>query len=359
MKLSRLRRASILTCLAAVAVTGAVVTAPSLAQAEPAAPTPSVAATVTHTNTLTPAARKLMKGSGAAAEAKAVATYWTVARMKAAKPLDVSGTFTHAGTAPRQASKALVPQGPAASVAPSKSAAAPRAVRIGRGVRPQATYPSLPYYHPAARTNGKVFFTRSGANYVCSASIVNSEGKSLVWTAGHCVVDGRVWDSNFTFVPSYSNGSRPYGTWYARQLTTTAGWYYNRDFSQDVGAATMYRNFGSRITDYLGGQGITWNQTPNYYTCAFGYPQASPYTGAYLVQACGNTSNAGNGTIYMYSGMTGGSSGGAWYRNFNGSWGYVNGHNDFVYTNAPAWMYSPYYGNQVADLYNAVRYQTS
>jgi len=61
----------------------------------------------------------------------------------------------------------------------------------------------------------------------------------------------------------------------------------------------------------------------------------------------------------MYSGMTGGSSGGPWFRNFDGNWGYVNGHNDFVYTNSPAYMYSPYYGNQVASLYNAVRYQTS
>ena len=359
MELTRNRRTSILTCLAAVTVTAAVLTAPAPARAEPAPQREPAAATVTHTNTLTPAVKKLMKGSGAAAEAKAVEAYWTPARMKAAKPLDTSDLFKHSGTAPRQTSKAEKPQGPAKSVAPAKSAAAPRAVKNGSDIEAQTTYPNLPYYHPAARTNGKVFFTRNGGNYVCSGSIVNSEGKSLVWTAGHCVVDGQVWDSNFTFVPSYSNGSRPYGTWYARQLTTTSGWYYNRDFSQDVGAATVYRNFGYRITDYLGGQGIMWNQTPNYYTCAFGYPQAWPYNGASLVQACGNTGNAGNGTIYMYSGMTGGSSGGGWYRNFNGSWGYVNGHNDFIYTNAPVWMYSPYYGTQVANLYNAVRYQTS
>jgi hypothetical protein len=361
MERKRTRRVAILTGFAALAVTAATLTAPISTQAAPRAPQDKgAAATVTHANSLSPTAKKLMKGSGAAAEAKAVTAYWTPARMKAAKIVDQADTFKRAGRAPRQTkATSTKPQGPAVSVAPATTASAPRAIKTAPAIQPQTFYPNLPYYYPAARTNGKVFFTRSGVNYVCSASIVNSEGKSLVWTAGHCVVDGRVWDSNFAFVPSYSNGSRPYGTWYSRQLTTTSAWYYNRDFSQDVGAVTMYRNFGYRITDYLGGQGITWNQTANYNTCAFGYPQASPYNGAYLVEQCGSTYNAGNGTIYLYSGMTGGSSGGGWYRNFDGNWGYVNGHNDFIYTNSPAWMYSPYYGNQVASLYNAVRYQTS
>ncbi len=340
------------------ALSGAALLAPAPAAGAPVAPRPQATSdTVSHANTLTPAVRKLVKGSGVAAEAKAVQTYWSPTRMKAAKVLD-RDVYARSGTAPKQSSVQPKASGPAVTVAPAKTAAVAR-TKKSRGTSPSATYPNLPYYSAAARTNGKVFFTRGGANYVCSATVVNSEGKSLVWTAGHCVVDGKVWDSNFAFVPSYNNGSRPYGTWYSRQLTTTSGWYYNRDFSQDVGAVTMNRNFGYRITDYLGAQGLTWNQPANYYTCAFGYPQAAPYTGAYLTQACGNTYNAGNGTIYMYSGLTGGSSGGAWYRNWNGSYGSVNGHNDFIYTSSPAWMYSPYYGNQVASLYNAVRYQTT
>ncbi|HET9649451.1 MAG TPA: hypothetical protein VFP34_14645 [Microlunatus sp.] len=350
-------RLTLLAGVTTVAAAASLLSIPSTATAAPTSPTPKVAI-VSHPNSLSPAAQRLQKGTGKVAEAKAVTAYWTPARMKAAKPLDDVAELS--GRAPTQG-KTVRPQaqGPAVKVAPGKSAAAPRAVKSPSTIAPQTFYPNLPYYYPAARTNGKVFFTRSGLNYVCSASIVNSEGKSLVWTAGHCVADGGVWDSNFAFVPSYSNGSRPYGTWYARQLTTTSAWFYNRDFTQDVGAATMNRNFGYRIADYLGAQGLMWNQSANYYTCAFGYPQAAPYTGAYLVETCGNTANPNNGTIYMYSGMTGGSSGGPWFRNFDGNWGYVNGHNDFIYTNAPAYMYSPYYGNQVASLYNAVRYLTS
>ena len=342
------------------ALSGAAMATSSPAQAAPTTPTPAaLSATVSHPNTLTPAVRKLVKGSGVAAEGKAVSAYWTKARMLHAKPLD-RVAVTRSGQAPLQRpGQHAVPAGKLGTVAPARAAAAPKALRSPSKIHKSAVYPNLPYWYPAARTNGKVFFTRGGLNYVCSATIVNSEGKSLVWTAGHCVVDGKVWDSNFAFVPSYNNGSRPYGTWYSRQLTTTGAWYYNRDFSQDNGAVTMYRNFGYRITDYLGAQGITWNQPANYYACAFGYPQAAPYTGRYLTEVCGSTYNAGNSTIYMYSGLTGGSSGGAWYKGFDGNYGYVNGHNDFIYTSSPAWMYSPYYGNQVASLYNAVRYQTS
>ena len=53
--------------------------------------------------------------------------------------------------------------------------------------------------------------------------------------------------------------------------------------------------------------------------------------------------------------MTGGSSGGGWLKSFDGQWGYINGHNDYKYDNQPQYMFSPYYGNQVKDLYTTVR----
>lgn len=343
--------------LAGVALTATLLTTPVSARAELPAKPPALT-TVTHSNTLSATVKQLMKGSGVDAEAKALQVYWTSSRMKAAKSMDRAASIAHSGAAPLKRLNTR-PDGAAVSVAPAIKTNAPRAASKPQGIAPQAYYPGLPYNAPAARTNGKVFFTRGGLNYVCSASIVNSEGKSLIWTAGHCLSDYQVWSYNVSFVPSYSNGWRPYGTWYARTLTTTSAWFYNRSFANDVGAATMNRNFGYRIADYLGAQGIMWNQSANFYASAFGYPAASPYNGQSLVRANGSTYNPGNGTIYMYSGLTGGSSGGPWFRNFDGNWGYVNGHNDFIYTSSPAYMYSPYYGNQVANLYNTVRYQTS
>ena len=91
--------------------------------------------------------------------------------------------------------------------------------RQGRGGKgPKASYPFTRYepatYNPA---HGKVFFTDSGVNYVCSGTALTSGNKSVVWTAGHCVNEGPgAYYTNWAFVPAYKDGARPYGTWAAR-----------------------------------------------------------------------------------------------------------------------------------------------
>ena len=360
MRRTHINRGIALTGLVAAALTATLLPTPVTARAEVPAK-PPVVGTVSHTNELSAEVSKLMEGTGDKAEAAALESYWTPARMKAAKPIDKVSSMNRAGAAPKQRVQTQ-PEGKPGSVPPaikSKAPALSTAKSDTSAVTPQTSQPNLPYDHPAARTNGKVFFSRDNQNYVCSASIVNSENKSLVWTAGHCLAKDATWSYNVSFVPAYSNGSRPYGTWYAKNLTTTEAWFFNHWFDYDVGAATMNVNFGYRIADYLGAQGISWNQSANYTANAFGYPASSPYNGQYLWRADESTADAGDGTIYMYSGLTGGSSGGPWFRDFDGSWGYVNGHNDFIYTASPSWMYSPYYGDQVAKLYNAVRYETT
>ncbi len=342
-----------------LALTTTLLATPATARAElPAGPTESSMAS--HSNVLTPAVTKLMKGSGVAAEAEALAAYWTPARMKAAKSKDIS---SKPGDAPQPRAQLAKPEGAPGSVAPSRTSVAPKiTVKAAKGIAPQYSQPNLPSNHPTARTNGKIFFTYLGSPYVCSGSIVDSEGKSLVWTAGHCLGEKGVWSENVVFVPAYSNEARPYGTWYAKNLTIPNDWFRNGNFAADVGAATMQANSGHRIADYLGSQGLKWNQSPKTYTAAaFGYPQASPFNGQYLYRADGKTGDKGDGTIYMTSGLTGGSSGGPWFRDYNATtgFGYVNGHNDFIYTNAPLVMYSLYYGNLVGNLYNTVRNETA
>ncbi len=312
---------------------------------------------------LSPDVAATAQGSGVDAQQKALASYWTPERMKSAKPdSELPSARAQAATAKPSATEQAKPGGAAGKVEAAKPVAEPKAdVKAGAGAKPdvqtQAYYPNYPVGHAVARTYGKVFFTSAGLNYVCSATIVNSEGKSIVWTAGHCNTSGQAWHYNWTFVPNYVNGSAPYGYWYAYQLWSTNAWFYNNnDWANDVGSAVLYRNNGWRITDYLGGQGITWNQAVSYFAYAFGYPQGPPFNGCCLVGEYGQTYNGGGGTIYMVNYMTGGSSGGAWLYGFDGNWGYINGHNDFKYNAYPQYMYSPYYGNQVAGLYGSVRY---
>lgn len=59
-------------------------------------------------------------------------------------------------------------------------------------------------------------------------------------------------------------------------------------------------------------------------------------------------------TLGIPNPMTGGSSGGSWNIQWNGSVGqagHINGHNDFTFTNDPSTMYSPSFNS----LANTVR----
>ena len=356
-----IKRGFALLGLAGLTLSASLLGTPATAHAELPAKPPATGI-VSHKTELSAGVKKLMKGSGAQAEAKALETYWTPERMRAARPVERTATTSPEGKA-QQRAQAVVAGGAAGSVAPAKVAKAPSvkaAAAAKSDTSPQVSSPKLKPNHPAARTNGKVFFSHDGWDYVCSAAIVNSEGKSLVWTAGHCLAGDQEWSYDVAFVPAYNNGSAPWGIWWARELTTTAGWFYYEDWAYDVGAMTMDLNpdVNASIANYLGAQGIKWNQSAKYKAAAFGYPHASPFNGEYLYRANDTTTNKGDGTIYMDSGMTAGSSGGPWLRSFNGKWGYVNGHNDFIYLAKPSEMYSPYYGNQVRELYNAVRYET-
>lgn len=323
------------------------------------ASTSSNPAIVSTTAQLSPDVAATVKAPGPEARNQALASYWSADRMKSAIPDSQMPSAKAKAAAKPAAATPTRASGPATSIPGADAVATPKPASSAGGdaVTPLAYYPNYPVGSPVARTYGKVFFTSFGVNYVCSGTIVNTEGKSAVWTAGHCVSDGGAWNTNWVFVPNYASGSAPYGYWYSNALWTTTAWFNNNnDYANDVGVSIMNRSNGYRITDYLGGQGITWNQSVGgLYMYAFGYPQGSPFNGCCLVAEQGYTYNGGGNTIYMVNAMTGGSSGGAWLYSFDGNWGYINGHNDFKYNASPQYMYSPYYGNQVASLYNTIR----
>lgn len=328
------------------------------AAANAASATSDLGATISSSSHLSSAVARTVKGVGIAAEHEALAAYWTSSRMKAALP-DSELPAVKAGAAAASSAPRVDTASAVHGAAQRIGAFAPKVAPAVRQAGPtaQASLPGYPVGHPVARTNGKVFFTSFGLNYVCSAAVVNSEGKSEVWTAGHCVSSGGAWNTNWTFVPNYYNGVAPYGYWYSYSMTTTTAWFNNNnDFANDVGASVMYRTNGFRIADYFGGQGIAWNQViSGNYVYAFGYPHAAPFDGCCLYLEQGYIADGGGGTIYQLNYMTGGSSGGPWLGWFDGNWGYINGHNDFKYNSLPQYMYSPYYGDQVAAVYNAVR----
>src|SRR5690606_30088993 len=95
-------------------------------------------------------------------------------------------------------------------------------------------------HRPPARgtvgaTTGRVFLTLHGRDFVCSASSVHAANRDLVVTAAHCVKDGTgTWARNWTFVPGYDEGRRPYGAFTARRAFVTTRWSRGGDDDHDV-----------------------------------------------------------------------------------------------------------------------------
>lgn len=222
-----------------------------------------------------------------------------------------------------------------------------------------AKYTAAPY-----KTNGKVFFTQGGTNFVCSGTVVNTTNKSVVWTAGHCVHGGAGggFHTNWIFVPAYKDGNAPLGQWTARELWTLNGWSVNGSFRFDLGAAVVNRDANARtLASRTGAQGITFNQSPVQAWHDFGYPQASPFNGnrlnvcaASYAESDNPDTVSGDATIGIGCDMTGGSSGGGWILSFAKTGGFVNSVNSYKYNTEPLSMYGPYHGAGAQNLYNAV-----
>ncbi|MFL6089191.1 MAG: trypsin-like serine peptidase [Aeromicrobium sp.] len=211
-------------------------------------------------------------------------------------------------------------------------------------------------------TSGKVFFTLDGTDYVCSGSSTAAANRSLVQTAGHCVNEGPgAFATNFVFVPAYRDGQTPYGTFAARALQTTGQWSGSGDLSYDVGYAIVSPVGGRALADTVGAQGIGFNLARGAQMYAFGYPAEAPYDGSKLAWCSGVVSADGQGTSDqgMKCNMTGGSSGGPWFLNFNESTGIgtLNSLNSFRYTTFglldSGSMYGPYFGSVIQSLYSS------
>jgi V8-like Glu-specific endopeptidase len=210
------------------------------------------------------------------------------------------------------------------------------------------------------QTTGKVFFTLAGTDYVCSGSSTVAANKSLVQTAGHCLNEGPGgFASNFTFVPAYDDGSAPYGQFAAATLYTSSQFANQGDLDYDIGYAIVGTSGGSTLTDAVGAQGVGFNLARNATMYSFGYPAAPPYDGTSLAWCNGPViadTYGGGSDQGMVCNMTGGSSGGPWFINYNeGSGiGTLNSLNSFKYNGGPVSdrMFGPYFGSVIQGVYN-------
>jgi V8-like Glu-specific endopeptidase len=218
---------------------------------------------------------------------------------------------------------------------------------------PRVLYaPPTPLYPYS--TVGKVFFSTSDGNYVCSGSSI---GGRAVLTAGHCVMEKGKLHTNWVFVPIYYNGEEPYGKWPQKSVFVFDSWEKDENLGRDV-AFSVVEDQGSTLSARVGALGFAYNYPRERLWAMFGYPAADPYRGFEMIETLAPTAfiqdevdgqKADPPTTGAGSIMTGGSSGGPWITDFSPGLqvsNFANGVNSYGYNGLDV-MFSPYFDDSV------------
>jgi hypothetical protein len=264
-----------------------------------------------------------------ARQAARVARYWTPARMRSARPLDL-----------------VVDGGGKARLRVGAAAKEPAASASFLSV----STPDVPPYS----FNGRIFIRRGRLAGYCSGTAINSPTRQLVLTAGHCVNSGReegkrsVWSNYLEFVPAYNGGVAPFGAFVARRGAVRAPrqWtnHGNPDF--DMGAfLTLPNSEGVNVADAVGGGATIVTDLSRHQTFqSFGYPGetkymqkcVSPYIGDDLL----SNPFPGPPTLGIRCHWAPGASGGGW---LIGDGTQINGVNTYLHLNNKSRTFGPYF----------------
>ncbi|MCW2939859.1 MAG: hypothetical protein JWN00_2844 [Actinomycetia bacterium] len=268
-----------------------------------------------------------------AAQREQVLRYWTLDRMIHAAP----------------------PPGPARGFR--------KVVRLSAAVSssssPGALWPAqAPARNTVGAASGKVFFSMSGRDYVCSAATVASANRDVVVTAGHCAKNGTgAWATNWIFVPGYRDGSGPYGGFTARRMYVPDQWSGAANDDDDVAMVAVGTTGGRHVQDAAGAEAIAFGGPRGREVYAFGYPAEGRYDGERLAYCSGRPHDDPRGLTSsqgLHCDMTQGSSGGAWLAGFDPATGTgtVVSVSSFKYADDGTTMYGPYFGTTVRRLYD-------
>jgi V8-like Glu-specific endopeptidase len=268
----------------------------------------------------------------AGAEAERVARYWTPARMRSARPLDMAleggrlrpAAGTAAGEALATASFAPVPT------------------------------PTVPPFS----VNGRIFVRQGKDRGYCSGTAINTPTRQLVLTAGHCVNSGpreggraAIWSQYLQFVPAYTGGAAPFGAFVARRKKVFApkAWIKHGNPDFDLGAFLTFPNAeGVNLADAVGGGAtIVLDLDRHQKFQTFGYPGE-----ATRMQGCQSPYIGDDALTYPFGGpptmgircrWAPGASGGGW---LIAEGTQVNGVTSYLHTDNTSHTYGPYFTNE-------------
>ena len=186
--------------------------------------------------------------------------------------------------------------------------------------------------------------------YSCSGTALNTPSRSIVLTAGHCVIEKGSEGRRLSFVPAYDHGSRPFGTFAAASVYVMPQWRRSENPDFDVAALRVEPNELGMLTDVVGARGYASSKSRLAAFQIFGYPAAR--AGGEELRRCRahglgidrlTDRFSGPPTMPASCDMAAGSSGGAWL--FGGE--VVSGVTSYSYQGRPTQLFSPYFGPEI------------
>lgn len=212
-------------------------------------------------------------------------------------------------------------------------------------VEHMVTAASNDYELDGTRVTGKLFLRGYGSDSYCSASVVNSDSKRMIATAGHCLHGGAGsdWFTDMVFVPRYdgtADDPTPVGVWQVATMRTFAVWAREggpilnstteEAYARDIGFASLYKGGDgvlSKIVHSVGANGIHYNRDDAWPATIAGYP--SNLDDGEVAQSCSMWTVEDQQWWYRFVNLCDfypGSSGGPWYNALgtNGL-GYIRG----------------------------------
>jgi V8-like Glu-specific endopeptidase len=201
------------------------------------------------------------------------------------------------------------------------------------------------------RTNGKIIATDSRTGkYTCSGTALNTPSRSIVLTAGHCVIEKGSEGRQISFVPAYDHGRRPFGTFHVKSVYVMRQWRRHENPDFDLAALRVRPNKLGALTDVVGARGYSTSRSRLAAFQIFGYPAAR--AGGEELRSCQAHGLGLDRLTFRFGGpptvpascdMAAGSSGGAWL--FDGE--FVSGVTSYSYQGRPTQLFTPYFGPEV------------
>lgn len=186
------------------------------------------------------------------------------------------------------------------------------------GALPQVEpYAAIPSARPTAgsRVVGALFLNNGSGRHYCTASVVGTPKRNLLLTAAHCLYSpsGRTWNRQIVFVPKYSRGRRPYGTWPVWLMVVDQRWMDSGDPDADVGFAAVQVMGGRRIADVVGSNEMLTGQGHADRVTVIGYPSKANHPSDRPIRCTGPARRQDEHQLrFDCGGFYGGTSGSPW-----------------------------------------------